>query len=206
MMRKISREELYPLQAEIATLRTALNNLATSMNTSILPQVQRVVHAQTLSAEDRFWNDLEREVPNWTTINNDNDFKLWLLETDQLTGSTRQAYLDQAQKQLDAKRVIAFFRTWSAATGKHAVLISAPSKTAQPNGAASELERQLAPARARGSTPSVNPNARTYSPADINKFFDDVRKGLYKGREAEKAETERDLFAARAEGRLVANA
>lgn len=203
MMRKVSREELYPLHAEIAALKVALNNLATSVNTSVLPQVRRVAEQQVMTAEDRFWTELQRDVPNWQQINGDPEFQSWLLSVDDLTGHTRQSFLEQAQARLDVGRVVAFFRTYAAVSGKHSTPATPPA--AQPNGA-SELEKQLAPGRSRGGQPPVNPTAKMYSPADITKFYDDVRKGVYKGREPERNQMEADIFAARKENRIIANA
>lgn len=201
MMRKVSREELHPVFAEIAALKVALNNLATSLNTSVLPQVRHVAQQQVMSAEDRFWTDLQREVPNWSQTNNDPEFQSWLLSVDDLTGHTRQSFLEQAQTKLDAGRVIAFFRTYAAVSGKQIVPATLPA--AQPNRSASELELQIVPGRSRGGQPPVNPTAKTYSQADIAKFYDDVRKGVYKGREAERNQIELDLLAAPREGRIV---
>jgi hypothetical protein len=205
MMRKVSKAELHPVLAEIAALKTALNNLATSLNTSVLPQVRHVAQQQVVSATDQFWNNLQQAVPNWQQTNNDPEFQSWLLSVDDLTGHTRQSFLEQAQKALDVNRVIAFFRSYAKTSGK-AIPTATPQVPAQPNGSASELERQIAPGRSRGGSPPVNPTAKTYSPADIAKFYDDVRKGVYKGREPERGQIEADIFAARKENRIVANA
>lgn len=205
MMRKVSKAELHPVFAELATLKTAINNLATNLNTSVLPQVRHVAQQQVTSATDQFWANLQREVPNWQQTNNDADFQSWLLSVDDLTGHTRQSFLEQAQKALDVNRVIAFFRSYAAATGK-TIPTATPPLPAQPNGSASELELQLAPGRSRGGKPPVNPTAKTYTQADIAKFYDDVRKGLYKGREAERNSIEADIFAANKENRVVATA
>ena len=45
-----------------------------------------------------------------------------------------------------------------------------------------------------------------YSPQDIQKFFNDVRTGKYKGREPERDRIERDIFAAQRENRIQVNA
>jgi len=64
----------------------------------------------------------------------------------------------------------------------------------------------VAPGRSRNTGAPSNSNARTYSPVDIQKFFNDVRSGKYKGREQERDRIERDIFAAQRDGRIVANA
>jgi hypothetical protein len=42
-----------------------------------------------------------------------------------------------------------------------------------------------------------------YAPGDIAKFFNDVKQGKYKGKEAERDRIERDIFAAQREGRIA---
>lgn len=198
VMRKVSREELFPLISKISTMENAIQHIAASLNTSVLPQVQRVAHQQALSAEDRFWSNLSQSVPNWQTVNDDPEFQSWLLEIDPLTGASRQAYLEQAQRSLDVGRVAAFFRAFTSMSGKYA------NTNAQPNRSASELERQVSPGRSRNTGTQTNQSAKMYGPEDIRKFFNDVRSGKYKGREAERDRIERDIFAAQAEGRIAA--
>jgi len=201
VMRKVSREELVPMIGKLAALENAINQIATSLNTAVVPQVQRVAHQQAISSEDRFWNSLSTLVPNWQQINNDLDFQSWLLEVDPMTGMNRQVYLEQAQQNLDVERVAAFFGTFSKATGRYQ-----PTANAQPNRSASELEKQVAPGRGRGTNAPTGQTSRQYSPSDIKDFFNDVRQGKYKGREAERDRIERDIFAAQRDGRIVANA
>lgn len=201
VMRKVSREELVPMIGKLAALENAIQQIAASLNTAIVPQVQRVAQQQALSAEDRFWNDLSKAVPAWQQINNDVDFQTWLLEVDPMTGVNRQVYLEQAQANLDVGRVASFFQTFSQVTGKYK-----PTANAQSNRSASELERQVAPGRGRGTNAPTGQTSRQYSPEDIKSFFNDVRQGKYKGREAERDRIERDIFAAQRDGRIVANA
>lgn len=196
VMRKVTREELYPVAQRIAAIEAALKQ----MQTSVVPQVQAVAHRQQVSAEQQFWADLSAEVPNFRHINDDQDFQTWLLQADPLTGITRQTYLEEAQRALDARRVANFFRTWTETTGQ--------SITAQsPTRSSSELEKQVAPGKSRNTGAPTTPNqSRTYTPQDIQKFFNDVRAGKYKGRDQDRARIERDIFAAQREGRIQMNA
>jgi hypothetical protein len=41
-----------------------------------------------------------------------------------------------------------------------------------------------------------------YTVSDIRKFYEDVRRGLYAGRDAEHQAIERDIFQAQNEGRV----
>jgi hypothetical protein len=193
MMRKVTREELGAVAQRIANIEATMRQ----MHSSVVPQVQAVAQRQQVSAEQQFWAELAGNVPNFRQVNDHPDFQSWLLQADPLTGITRQTYLDDAQRSLDANRVANFFRTWLESTGHAAV--------AQPTGnaATSELEKQVAPGRSRNVGAAATTNtSKTYTPADIQKFFNDVRTGKYKGREQERSRIERDIFAAQRENRI----
>lgn len=196
MMRKVAREEVGSLGARMAQLEKMLSQI----QTNVVPQVQAVVQKQAVSAEQQFWADLTTTVPNWRETNEKAEFQSWLLEVDPLTGISRQTYLEDAQRSLDARRVANFFRAWLQSTGE------APVAQTQNRASTSELEKQVAPGRSKNSGNSQTNKARTYTPADIQKFFNDVRAGRYKGREAERNRIERDIFAAQQENRIQLNA
>jgi hypothetical protein len=197
VMRKVSREELIPMEQRFAQMEQMFRQ----MQTNVVPQVQAVAQRQQVSAEQGFWAELTSVVPNFRQINDNEAFQSWLLSADPLTGITRQTYLDDAQRSLDAKRVANFFRAWLESTGQAAV--------AQSTGRAqnSELEKQVTPGRSRNTgTPATTNQGKMYSPQDIQKFFNDVRTGKYKGREPERDRIERDIFAAQRENRIQVNA
>lgn len=195
VMRKVTREELGAVAQRIAQMENALRQ----MHTSVVPQVQAVAQRQQMTSEQQFWADLTRLAPNWRNVNDNDHFQNWLLQADPLTGITRQTYLEDAQRNLDAGRVANFFRSWLETTGQ--------AQNAQSSRASSsELERQVAPGRSKTTGAPTSSNTKTYTPADIQKFFSDVRQGKFKGREAERDRIERDIFAAQRENRIVANA
>ena len=191
VMRRAAKEEVAGQMGRVAQLEKELAQLK-----GVVPQVQQVQQQQKSSSEKQFWDDLNREVPNWSDINKNPDFQSWLLEIDPLTGINRQTYLEDAQRKLDSGRVINFFTAFAQVNG---IDNSARDKSATQS---AELQKQVAPKRGRAGQP-VNNDAKTYSPKDIEKFFTDVRKGKYKGREDERARMERDIFAAQQEGRIV---
>jgi hypothetical protein len=193
VMRRVSSEVLYPVMDRLGQLESALQQ----MQATVVPQVTAVSQRQQVSAEQQFWSDLSTYVPNWQEINGNDSFQNWLLDTDALTGNTRQAYLEQAQQGLDAYRVSAFFRTWLESSGQASV-----AQTTQPSPVTNELERQVAPGRTRGSAAPQGSQQKNYSPTDIKKFYDDVRTGKFKGRDQERSRTERDIFSAQREGRI----
>ena len=199
VMRRVSREELNPLFSRLAQMEDVLKQ----MHASVVPQVQAVAKHQQQSVEQRFWSDLSEAVSNWREINDDQDFQSWLLDVDPLTGITRQTYLGDAQRALDARRVANFFRTWLEKSGQASV--AQPVERAPPP-ASSELEKQVSPGRSRSAGTAQSNKGRMYTPADIEKFFNDVRAGKYKGREQDRSRTERDIFAAQRENRIQFNA
>lgn len=197
MMRKVSREELSSVAQRLNQIEQALRQ----MQTSVVPQVQAVAQRQHVSAEQQFWAELGAAVPTFRDVNANEAFQTWLLESDPLTGITRQTYLDDAQRALDARRVANIFRTWMEASGQAAV--------AQSTGKAptAELEKQVSPGRSRSTgTPASANQGKMYTPQDIQKFFNDVRAGKYKGRDQERSRIERDIFAAQRENRIQMSA
>jgi hypothetical protein len=193
VMRRAAREEVLSARAELDDLKRAFAQL----QTNVVPKVEGVVQRQAANAEQMFWSELTAAVPNWRDINADQGFHGWLLEVDPLSGMARQQFLDSAQSQLDARRVAGFFQTWQSLNGGSTA--QSPRSTA-----ASQLEKQIAPGRGRTSASTTSANdGKTYTRAGVAKFFDDVRKGLYKGREQERDRIERDIFAAQGEGRIT---
>ena len=191
VMRRAAREEVNAANGRIAQLEKTIQQLQ-----GVVPQVHQVQAQQKQSSEQAFWAGLSNAVPNWQEINDNPDFQTWLLEIDPLTGISRQTYLEDAQNNLDMNRVAQFFQTWAQANGKvEPAHVNDQAKT--------QLEKQVAPGRGRGGQPVTQGANQTYSPADIEQFFSDVRKGRYKGRESERGRIERDIFAAQREGRIV---
>jgi hypothetical protein len=193
VMRKVFREEMSSKDAEINELR----QLVRQMQGTVVPQVHQLSQNYAVSKEQRFWADLQTAVPDWQDINGNAEFQSWLLEVDPLTGIPRQTYLDDAQRNLDARRVANFFSAWRGMTGVP------DARTHREAQFASELERQVAPGKGRSGGSRPQGEAKTYSADDIRKFFTDVQKGKYRGKEAERDRIERDIFAAQREGRIV---
>jgi len=176
VMRRVSREEAASQQSRI----DQLENLVRGMQTSVVPQVQQLQHRQAVTTEQAFWADIQTAVPDWQEVNTDPEFQSWLLDVDPLTGISRQTYLDDAQRNLDSRRVTNFFSTWKTQTGQS---VAQPSRQATAN---SQLEKQVAPGRGRSSATKNSGEPATYSSNDIKKFFSDVQKGKYKGKEQER--------------------
>lgn len=192
IMRKVSQETAGIQQQQIAGLQATIQQL----QGAVIPRVEQIAGQQAQTTDQLFWSDLSLAVPGWEEINNNQDFRTWLLEVDPLTGYSKQAFLDSATNDRDVNRVAGFFTSWQQANG---------ISQAQPNrsDSNSELERQITPGRSRGSGLPTGNQRSTYSSQEIESFYDSVRKGEYKGKEEERDKLERDIFAAQAEGRIV---
>jgi len=66
------------------------------------------------------------------------------------------------------------------------------------------LDTLAAPGRATHATDanSSQDGKPVYTHAEIKRFYNDVRRGAYAGRDADKARIEADMFAAQREGRV----
>ncbi|MCT7340539.1 hypothetical protein N5K55_05865 [Pseudomonas aeruginosa] len=89
--------DLASVQSEVANLREATSQLA----------ADRVREAQ-----ERFFEDLRRLVPDVLEVNSSQDFHLWLSQLDQITGKVRQQLLEEAQEANDPHRVAAMFQAF----------------------------------------------------------------------------------------------
>lgn len=150
------------------------------------------------SAQDRFYDALAKAVPEWEQINVDQRFLVWLGETDQMTGVTRQAYLDDAANRMDLIRVTAIFNAFKQAVGAAA----AAQTTEQVNKAQekkSELERQVAPGKSKASAPAES-GKRIWTQAEYERAYDPRYTKHLSADEAARLEAEADL--AVAEGRV----
>jgi hypothetical protein len=167
---------------------------------------QNVAQAQAITAEDRFYTALEQAAPGYEQFNNTEQFGNWLAVRDPYSGLTRGDMLQHAFQNLDAPRVAAFFngfRNEHATAGSNAA--TAPTGRA-PTPAVS-LASLAAPGAGIGGPPAGAPNEagkRTYTQNDVALFYDQKRRGVYRGKEAEADAIERDLFRAQREGRIRA--
>lgn len=145
------------------------------------------------SAQDRFYEALGKQVPDWEQVNADQRFLEWLGQTDQMSGVSRQAYLDDAANRMDLARVAAIFTAF-----KQTV---APAPAASPVSQArkSELERQVAPSKSKASAPTES-GKRIWTRAEYERAMDPRYNKHLSADEATQLEAELDL--AVAEGRV----
>jgi hypothetical protein len=155
-------------------------------------------HLQNLSAENaelqrrlaresrlRLDQQVEAAIPNFREIDQDPRWHQWLLGIDPLNGRVRQQLLNDAIASGSFARVRAFFNGFLQQHQEHGA-------TAEPTSHTNTGRRRPA-----------NYGKPTYTRAQIAQLYDQHRRGVYRGREAEWARQEADIIAASREGRVV---
>lgn len=192
---------------DIVRLNTVVNQLIAE-NAQLKAQVGGVRNVVTQDATGRFYDILDRELPDWEVTNHDQEFVRWLGMVDPFSGRVRKDLLDEAHRNNEASRVLNIikgYRSERAAVN--------PAGNLQPSAGNGngvdrspppqfELQSLAAPGRAKSGQPPVPPDQPYYTHNDINRFYTDVTRGVYKGRDADKAAVEAQLFAAAREGRI----
>lgn len=152
----------------------ALQSIADKTQETVQPQ-------QEVSSEDtteRFWRNLRRRVPDFDELNTSSEFITWL-QTPSSSGFTYQQVLNEAGSDLDYESCAEIF---------------AQFKALKANKKAPKAEDFAAPPRGQQKREPVQ--KKQYSPQDWIKLQDDIRKGRYRGREAEAAALEKEIHAA----------
>lgn len=191
VVKRAAREDLIPV---VASLQNQVKGLE-----------QQIGQAKVGS----LYATLDSSLPNWRIVNQSPQFLAWLKLPEPYSGAIRHGLLTEAFNSGDAARVLRFFQGFlqdEAATGSATAPGTAPGapQTAAQRQAAVTLGSLAAPGRAR-TTPddqSAQSQKTLITHADIAKFYADVRKGVYRGRDTEKDALERQIFAAQADGRV----
>ena len=140
-----------------------------------------------MTAEQSFFDRVTKLVPNWEEVNTQPAFIAWLNEVDPVYGVARQAALQRAQDGLNADHAAAVFKAFLG-----------PQPTAKK---VDPLDSQVSPRGAATVAPTAVEKP-IITAAQITTFYDDVRKGNYRGNDAEVARIELLINTALAEGRV----
>lgn len=174
-------------------------------------QLQGVNQSVAMSDREKMLGFLDSNLPDWRAINKKDEFIAWLGLQDELSGAKRHTMLMQAFEANNSPRVLAFFKSFlkeapPPAGANEPGQQQANNSPASPSGK-TPLENLAAPGRANTSVAPNGPTTTekpTYTQAQIQKFYQDSARGVYRGREDERAAVERDIFAAQSEGRIKA--
>lgn len=152
---------------------------------------------------------LDQQVANWPQINLSPRFKNWLRLRDIYSGVVRSKLLNDAHAAGDAARVVSFFKGFLSeedATGSTEFLPThEPTQQASPQTPGVELQTLAAPGHARpaaGSQPQSADAPQWITRGQIKQFFENVRKGVYAGREQDYHNDQAFIFECQRAGRV----
>lgn len=136
--------------------------------------------------EEKFWEDLSREVPDWADIDQDQEFAAYLQQVHPESGLPRQTFFSDAYDKRDAKRVIAVMQGYKAS--KAAVQKPNPDMHVHPESSGgSDLPPQDKP---------------IFTTKEYLDFMKEYRKGRYNARPEWAKARLHELEAAYREGRV----
>jgi hypothetical protein len=196
VVQRAARELLAP---QLSALRQTVDGL---------DKRTKATDASTLAANrTAMYSELNRVIPDWKVINNDQNFINWLALPDTYSNAIRHDLLSAAYEGCDAPRVLAFFNGFLAEEAATTPRPLAPALTPPVVPAALKvpLEQFAAPGRAKttaaldGGAPVEKP---TFTRAQITAFYAESNSGGFRGREAEKARIEAAIFDAQRDGRI----
>jgi hypothetical protein len=147
-----------------------------------------------------FFRLLDQGAPGWRETNVDKNFLAWLEEADPMSGFKRGLLLTQAFNDYDVGRTVVIFRMFQQASNAGAAQTPAPAPVP-----AVHISELVAPGVARASSDvSVHNQGgkRIWTQAEIASHYDQVRKGAFRGKEAEHHAIELEIVAAAREGRV----
>lgn len=175
--RKHPTTDLSPLQEKLTNYESKISKLEA---------------VQFRSTEDTFVEKLTALAPDWEKINSSVEWLRWLSNRVPNSRMTYQQALDEAHREFDHKVVAEIFNTFKNS-----------QKKIDKKGAGQAIEDWIEPGPAKPNNPDKDANKKTYTQREVDKYYEDYRRG----RIAEKkwAEIEAELDRARYEGRVISS-
>lgn len=188
VVKRAAREEFGP---ELSKLREE--------NEQLRGELGQVEDNIASTSQSSLFDSMDRDLPEWRSINTNPEFLDWLSQADVYSGLTRQDLLTKAFESQDTSRVMRFFRGFKA---EQTPDVTAATPTQESQG--SSLDTLVAPGKPKGSTDTGGARSENiWTEKSIAQFYRDVQKGQFKGRDPEKDALERDIFAAMKDGRII---
>lgn len=165
-------------------------------------ELQRVQSQIARTSGETFWDRVERVVPNARAINEtDPDWHGFLGTVDPVTGSSYRKLGLEAIQSGDSSRLVAIFRVFAAVSG-------GSTEKEEEGSSEQAAPRAVPPVKPTGTrtvsqAPKQTAVAGTISDSAVQKFYNDVTRGVYRNREKEQAARELEIETAANEGRIV---
>jgi hypothetical protein len=147
---------------------------------------------------EKFYNTLDEKVKNWEEVNDSVEFRAWLNKPDRYSGQPRAILIKNAADRLDANTTVNFFEDFLAETAparNEPVVPTTPRKPANlhpPRPSTTKIPER----------PPAEPQKEIITTAQVTAFYEDIRRGKFVGREAERDKLEAEVDLAAAEGRI----
>ena len=184
---------LSALQQELAGIKRQLGG------------VQRTV---VYDAQEKMYQQLAQQVPQWCAINEHPEFHRWLNYPDPMSGQIRQNLLSEAYGRNEASRVAHVFKAFLADQAPYAPQNGQGQVSG--NGAGNpaptpqfDLAAYAAPGRAKpGQTQVGSPEKPIVTAAEIKQFYSDSAQGKYAGREQDYNYIQQQIMEAMRDNRI----
>lgn len=190
VVKRAAREEFEPM---IGTLREENERLR-----QLLGGVQQ---QSVMNVRDRMLEQLDEAVPKWRELNQHPEFLGWLENLDAYSGERRLDMLRQAFDKNNTARVVAFFKGFLNENAAFSTSREPGSNAAPQVG----LDTLVAPGRVSGDSQNraqEGQPGRTWTQAEIQEFYRDVNRGVYRNNPTERSKLENDIFLAQRENRI----
>lgn len=162
--------------------------------------VNTISQHATKSLEQKFYDALNKEVPDWQAINVSPDFAKWLQGKDEYSPYTRYENLVTAASVWDAETVINILKKYKNDTNIKENIeeqVSAPKKN---------IEKYTSPSTTQKprieTTQPAGSSKKVFSKEEINKFYQDLALGKVNLSKQDKAKMEQEIWNAIVEGRV----
>ncbi len=179
-------------------IEVAINKIATETSKKIEDLNSKLTEQKKHTEKtdrDRFYDDVE-SMENYDEINKSIEFNTWLDETEPLTGFKRRDILNDAYASLDSTRAKNFFSEFTGKKVEPVVVVEKKKKEDTGISPRTTVTRTVV------DRSELKENF--IKATDVSRFYNDVRKGLYKGRDAEKDKIEAEINKAISERRVIA--
>jgi len=155
-------------------------------------------------ARSRMHAYLDQKLPNWKLVNDNEKFLDWLALPDTYSNAIRHQLLKSAYAANDAPRVANFFNGFLAEEAAVSPREPAPDLVPEVHTSVPKvpLESLAAPGRAKSAAAQAPAEKPFFTRAQITKFYADIARGMYRGRDEDKNRLEAQIHQAGREGRI----
>lgn len=180
-------------QAVPELLKQTLPELLEGKVSNIEQEISSVREDSRSTKQVLFEKDLTSSVPDWREILASPSFGEWAQsQTEEFSGKTYAQLFDEANKAWDLQRIVKLMTAFKQATGRQ----DTPAKGEQKRDPREEMVSADS-GRGDNSSPAQQTSQKTLWNRDkINEFYDQVRRGAYRGREDEMQRIEQEIMEA----------